>query len=88
VGLSSGSSTVRWTADGRGVAYVNARAGSNIWIQPLDGSEARPLTHFNDGKRIVSFTWSPDFARLAIVRERTSTDIVLFKGLKPSTGRN
>ena len=74
--------TIRWTPDGLGVAYVNASAGPNIWIQPLDGSAPRPFTRFTDGRMIGSFAWSADGARLAIVRGKTRTDIVLFRGIR------
>jgi Tol biopolymer transport system component len=90
-GLPVGS-TIRWTPDGKGVAYVNAEAGPNIWIQPLDGSAPRPFTRFTDGRTIGSFAWSADGARLAIVRGKTRTDIVLFRGIhgqrdSPGPGR-
>jgi Tol biopolymer transport system component len=82
-GLPAGNVPIRWTRDGRGIAYVNALAtgGPNIWVQPVDGSAATPLTRFTDRRSILSFAWSRDFARLAILRARPSTDIVLFKGL-------
>jgi Tol biopolymer transport system component len=68
-----------WTPDGRGVAYVD-EAGSNIWIQRLDGGRPSQLTHFNDGM-IFAFAWSRDGKRLAVLRGTVSNDIVLFKGL-------
>ena len=37
----------RWTPDGRSVAYIVTEKGvSNIWLQPIDGSEPKPLTDF------------------------------------------
>jgi Tol biopolymer transport system component len=42
-----GGSFLRWTADGRALAYVQTRHGvSNIWRQPIAGGEATQLTHF------------------------------------------
>jgi Tol biopolymer transport system component len=73
---------IRWTPDGRGIAYVNEEPEPNIWVQPLDGSSHRPFTRFADGRTILDFAWSRDGARLAIVRAATSTDIVLFTGLQ------
>ncbi len=69
-----------WTPDGRDLAYAT---GGNIWLQSFDGRPPRQLTHFNDDARfIVSFDWSRDGKRLAIARATTTSDIVLFKGLK------
>jgi Tol biopolymer transport system component len=73
-------SAIQWSPGGRGIAYS---AGSNIWVQPLDGSAAAQLTHFpEDERRIEDFEWSPDGKRLAFSRSRTTWDIVLFRGLK------
>ena len=72
---------IRWTPDGRGIAYLDATL-SNIWVQPLDGSAPRQLTHFKDNRRTISFAWSPDGSRLAINRFTIATDVVLFKGLQ------
>jgi serine/threonine protein kinase len=71
----------RWTPDGRGIAYYDL-ATRNIWIQPLDGSTPRQLTHFADDREIADFAWSHDGKRLAISRVAVSNDIVLFRGLK------
>ena len=73
---------VRWTHDGRSIAFVNPSPQANIWIQPLDGSPPRQLTRFSDGRAIPDFAWSRDGKRLAIVRVRSTTDIVLYKGLR------
>lgn len=76
------SSGIRWTPDGRGIAYLNVEPQPNIWIQPLDGSPPQQLTHFTDGRQIPDFAWSHDGTRLAVVRAETSTDIVLYRGLR------
>jgi Tol biopolymer transport system component len=75
--------SVRWTPDGRGIAYVDGDAQTNLWVQPLDGAPAYQLTHFTDGRTIPSFAWSRDGKRLAVARETVVNDIVMFKGLKP-----
>jgi Tol biopolymer transport system component len=72
---------IRWTPDESGIAYLDATL-SNIWVQPLDGSAPRQLTHFKDNRRTISFAWSPDGRRLAVNRFMMATDVVLFKGLK------
>jgi hypothetical protein len=72
----------RWTPDGKGIAYFDAGQGGNLWVQPLDGSPRRQLTHFSDNRTISDFAWSRNGARLAIARTTTVHDIVLFKGLR------
>jgi len=72
---------LRWTPDGRGLAYISS-AGSNVWVQPLDGRRATQLTGFTDGAVIGDFAWSRDGKRLAVSRSTTTNDIVLFTGLK------
>jgi serine/threonine protein kinase/Tol biopolymer transport system component len=74
----------RWTRDGRAITYVSALDGSNLWVQPIDGTSPHQLTHFTDGASIGNFAWSPDGQRLAVSRATFSSDIVLFSGL---TGR-
>jgi len=73
-------SPLRWTPDGS-IAYVDAATPSNIWVQPLDGGPPHQLTHFTD-RTVVDFAWSRDGKRLAIARATTTSDIVLFRGLK------
>src|SRR6185503_1705182 len=51
---------LRWTPDGRAISFLEYRDGvSNIWLQPVDGGVARPLTRFTSGE-IFSFDWSHD----------------------------
>jgi Tol biopolymer transport system component len=66
------------TPDGRGFAYLDA-AGTNIWIQPVDGTPPRRLTQFDD-QIITSFAWSPDGSQLAVMRARETSDLVLLRG--------
>jgi eukaryotic-like serine/threonine-protein kinase len=73
----------RWTPDGNGIAYYyDSGPGGNLWVQPLDGSPRRQLTHFTDGLAIEDFAWTRNGARLAIVRVLATSDIVLIKGLR------
>jgi Tol biopolymer transport system component len=78
----SRASVIRFTPDQAAIAYVNTVAPSNIWLQPLDGSPARPLTDFADDLSIFDFAWSADGQRLAITRGSVSTDIVLFSDFR------
>jgi serine/threonine protein kinase/Tol biopolymer transport system component len=78
---ASGDSRVRWTPDGRGLVLADT-ANANLFIHALDTGSARQLTHFTDGRTIVDFAWSPDGSRIAVARATTTSDIVIFKGLK------
>jgi len=76
---------LKWTPKGDALAVVRAGqpgVGSNIWVVPLDGGEVRQLTHFTDEDPISDFAWSRDGKRLAVLRRTTSSDIVLFKGIR------
>jgi Tol biopolymer transport system component len=86
--VNTSGSRPRWTADGRGIAYIDGLTGTNLWVQLLDGSGPRALTHFTDGRTIGHYAWSQDGQRLAISRATFSSDIVLFRGLKARGGSN
>ena len=52
------------------------------WVQPIDGSAARQITHFPaDGQQIWGLSWSAD-GRLAVGRASIRNNIILFRGLK------
>jgi Tol biopolymer transport system component len=73
-----------WTPDGAGLAYVDPLT-ANLWVQPIDGGTPTQLTNFpDDGLGIWDFDWSADGERLAVGRARVSTNIVLFRGLRPA----
>jgi Tol biopolymer transport system component/DNA-binding winged helix-turn-helix (wHTH) protein len=73
---------LRWTPDGRAVAYLDAANGvSNILAQPLDGATPLPLTAFT-ADRLLGFVWSPDGKQLALSRGTTRSDVVLIKYLR------
>jgi Tol biopolymer transport system component len=76
---------VRWTADGREVAYVDGR-GMNIWSLPLNGKPPHEVTHFADtpGSTISGFAWSRDGRRLAILRSTVRNDVALLR-LRPQS---
>jgi Tol biopolymer transport system component len=72
---------IQWTADGRGLSYIDPGTLSNIWVQPTAGGLPRQLTSFPD-RRISSYAWSPDGKSIAIARTLETSDIVLLKGLQ------
>jgi len=77
------SKGVQFTPDGKAVAYPILENGvENIWIQPLDGSSGRQITHFNS-EQITSFHWSPDGKNLGVLRGHTDSDVVMLQESKP-----
>lgn len=77
-------SLLRWTPDGRAVAFIDSRNNSaNLWAVSLDGKgEAKPLTDFKTDSLQVSFAWSPDGKQLAVIRGTRITDAVLITETK------
>lgn len=70
---------VKWSRDGKSIAFLNSPGGiQNIWLQPLDGGEAKPVTSFDSG-RIITFNWDESGDRLAVIRGVESSDVVLLK---------
>ncbi len=77
------SGGVQFTPDGKAVAYpIRENGVDNIWIQPLDGSGGRQITHFSSDQ-IDSFHWSPDGKNLALLRSHSESDVVLLQESKP-----
>jgi Tol biopolymer transport system component len=74
------SAGFRFSPDGKSLAFVIDEAGQdNIWMQPLDGSKGRTLTHFNDPEKIQDFRWSPDGNTLAMLRFSSISDVILLR---------
>jgi len=81
--LRTPSTEMHWMPDGSALAYIDPRTQSDLWVQPIDGSAPRQLTHFPaDGEQIWDFAYSADGKRLAVARARIASDIVLFRGLR------
>jgi len=67
-GTEASEDRPRWSPDGRQIAFVSTRGGSQqIWVIPAAGGEARQLTSIATGASGV--TWSPDGNWLAFVSE-------------------
>ena len=75
-----GEHSPRWSPDGRKLAFLSARSGNHrdeeaddedgdpkeqLWVLPLDGGEARQVTHEREG--VKRFHWMPDGSRLMIL---------------------
>jgi serine/threonine protein kinase/Tol biopolymer transport system component len=67
--------------NGTDYTFVKITDPANIWIRPISGGEAKPLTHFTDHK-ISNFAWSPDGKHLAISRYVEQSDIVRIRGFQ------
>lgn len=68
---------VKWTPDGKAIAFLNSPGGiPNIWLQPLDGGEPKPITDFPSDK-IIAFNWNSDGTNLAVIRGVESSDVLL-----------
>ncbi len=73
------SGWAEFTPDGKAIAYpVTENGVANLWVQPLDGSPGRQITHFTSGT-IVSGGWSPNGKTQALLRANTQSDIVLLR---------
>jgi eukaryotic-like serine/threonine-protein kinase len=74
------SAGFRFSPDGKSIAFVIEEAGvDNIWMQPVDGSKGRKLTHFNNSEKIQDFRWSPDGKTLAMLRFSSVSDVILLR---------
>ena len=73
------SDPIGFSPDGKGVVYnVRHRGADNLWLQPLDGSAFRQLTHFTS-ERIARFKFSFDGSQIAIERGHNESDAVLLR---------
>jgi len=73
---------LHWTASSNAITYVRTRNGvSNLWLQPLDGSPARQLTHFSS-LYIWQHAWSRDGKYLVMARGNFSRDAVMLTDMR------
>jgi eukaryotic-like serine/threonine-protein kinase len=76
---ASQSTPVRWSPDGTALDYVaNTGGSSNIWRQPLNGAAPLRLTAPGEDK-IIYFAWNPNGTKLAYIRGRAQSDVMLFR---------
>jgi eukaryotic-like serine/threonine-protein kinase len=74
-----GNAGLKLVPHANAVSYPIIENGvNNLWLQPLDGSPGRPLTHFTS-EFITDYSWSPDGKTLAITRQENIADVVLLK---------
>ena len=71
---------LRFSPDGKAVVYpIHIGEVHNLWRQNLDGSPGQQITHFDSRGDLVTFRWSPDGSKLALVRGHTDSDVVLIR---------
>jgi serine/threonine protein kinase/Tol biopolymer transport system component len=80
INLSPSAPTpLRWTPDGKSIAYVVTQKGvGNVWMQPIDGGEPKPLTKFTE-RRVYSFDWSPDGREIVCARGEQTRILTLLR---------
>lgn len=72
----------KWSADGKGIYCVDTRGNvPNIWILPIDGTPAKPVTSFTSDF-ILGYAFSRDDKQLALARGVQTSDIVLIKDFR------
>ena len=76
---SRASDLISFAPVGNAIVYrVREKGVDNLWMQPLDGSAYKQLTHFT-AERIARFAFSPDGSQIAIERGHNESDAVLLR---------
>jgi Tol biopolymer transport system component len=71
------SDPMTFAPDGKAIVYaVREKGVDDLWLQPLDGSPHRQLTHFT-AERIARFRFSFDGSQIAVERGHNDSDAVL-----------
>ena len=71
-----------WTPDGKALAYiVHYKNTSNLYVQPVDGANPRPLTDFTGGE-IYNFVFSSDGTRILLARGYAVRNALLIKNFR------
>jgi len=72
----AGNRVLRWTADGKGLAYDAFEGGmGKIMIFPVEGGTPKPFIQLKS-EEIFSFDWSADGRNFAMIRGNHLTDAV------------
>ena len=79
----SGGPSLKWTPDGRRIAFVDVSNGArNIWTVSADGKgRPRPFTNFTS-PGVVTFKWSYDGKELFIMRRDSTSDAMMITNAK------
>jgi serine/threonine protein kinase/Tol biopolymer transport system component len=80
--LPLGSNRLRWAPSGKALDYLLTRnSATNVWEQPLNGEEPRPITNFTSG-RIFDFSWSRDGKTLLLAKGSQTSDVILISSFR------
>ncbi|NOZ75194.1 MAG: S9 family peptidase, partial [FCB group bacterium] len=75
----------RWSPDGLKIAFISKREETGqIWILPMNGGEAYPLTTLPRGA-VSSITWSPDGKQIAFLFHPAGKEVSFDQNGKPET---
>src|SRR5229473_298241 len=76
-----GLPSLSFMPSGKAILYaVREKGVDNLWVQPLDGSARRQLTHFTS-EQIGGYGYSKDGTRLAVGRGHADSDAVLLRNI-------
>ena len=72
---------VRWTPDGKAVAYLKVVNGvPNVWKQPIAGGDPVKVTGYTS-MRTINFDWAAD-DRIVCTREERTTNVVMVSNFR------
>ena len=69
-----------WTPDSKALLFAGGSPPSDIWMQTIDGRPPRPVSNFRFNG-ISRFALAPDGEQVAVVKQFTISDVVLFSGV-------
>jgi Tol biopolymer transport system component len=75
----------QWAPDSRAlILNKTTGAGTNLFYQPLDGSQPTQITHLDmEPLSVASYSFSPDGKQVAIGRARVNdSDLVMFSNFR------
>ncbi len=76
------NSSLQMVPNTNAISYlISENGGTNVWLQPLDGTPGRQITHFQS-EQISNYAWSPDGKSIALIRRHDTADVVLLKETK------
>jgi serine/threonine protein kinase/Tol biopolymer transport system component len=76
-----GLPSLAFMPSGKGILYaVREKGVDNLWVQSLDGSARRQLTHFTS-EQIGGYKYSKDGTRFAVGRGHFDSDAVLLRNI-------
>ena len=72
-----------WSPDSQGVDFAYTREGvTNVWRLPLAGGKLRQVTAWKTDAPLLWLAWSLDGKSLAVVRDTSTTDLVLIQNFR------